>query len=567
MINKLLSRTLTVLALSLMVSAGVFAQTVKKVAAQYDENQFPVPDILINEIVADTNANGEQLNDIYELELNQLYTITRSIVLNNPVTITAPEFDKSDTEKQPPTVRVAGDGDGNQSCQSGAGCFWILAGADISISNIYFGGVHTGNGTTSGNLLRPIAPDITIRWDNLIIDYMGWSIIANFDSEITGVSYISNNVYVKNAQNPGDHNSPFYLLNTVPLDTFIVRNVTYFQSHGFFMQSRTPMNYVEINHSTIANALRYPVYNEELTDAVITNNVFYNTAASGFTAAENSDQDRDGLVWSIINVDTLSSNEAGGDGSGMAEADRRIIVKNNVWYKSPAMQAYFETADSLVTDEFMNSRTQAMFDDDANYPGLIAENNDWVAFEFTNITEPGEGGLNADDEMIAYINNFRSGAGTDFWGFENDIAEFGENAELVIDWPMSEDLSHNITTIKDGQGRPVGDLKWFPNESQVVTSNESERLTPEGFSLNQNYPNPFNPSTSISFTLGNTTNVTLEVFNMLGQKVATLANNKTMTSGAHNVTFDASSLSSGVYIYRINTSASFSQTRKMLLIK
>ncbi len=89
---------------------------------------------------------------------------------------------------------------------------------------------------------------------------------------------------------------------------------------------------------------------------------------------------------------------------------------------------------------------------------------------------------------------------------------------------------------------------------------------PEIFSLFQNYPNPFNPTTSISFSLPKATEVNLFVYNLLGQKVATIIQNKRIASGKHSVTFNASNLSSGVYLYRLET-GSFMETKKMLLIK
>lgn len=88
---------------------------------------------------------------------------------------------------------------------------------------------------------------------------------------------------------------------------------------------------------------------------------------------------------------------------------------------------------------------------------------------------------------------------------------------------------------------------------------------PVAYSLSQNYPNPFNPATVISFELPAASDVTLEVFDILGRRVAVLLDG-TVSAGRHEVQFDASNLSSGMYIYRIRAN-NFVQTRQMTLVK
>lgn len=100
---------------------------------------------------------------------------------------------------------------------------------------------------------------------------------------------------------------------------------------------------------------------------------------------------------------------------------------------------------------------------------------------------------------------------------------------------------------------------------EMATSSEITSEVPQRLELAQNYPNPFNPTTTIQFSLNRSSDVTLEVFNITGQRVATLINGS-MSAGSHQHTFDASSLSSGIYMYRLITPEQM-LTRQMILIK
>ncbi|MHB8851839.1 MAG: T9SS type A sorting domain-containing protein [Ignavibacteriaceae bacterium] len=88
---------------------------------------------------------------------------------------------------------------------------------------------------------------------------------------------------------------------------------------------------------------------------------------------------------------------------------------------------------------------------------------------------------------------------------------------------------------------------------------------PMKFELSQNYPNPFNPSTIIKYSVPKGQLVTLKVYNMLGQEVATLVNNQ-QNAGNYEVTFNADRLASGIYFYTLNA-GSFVSTKKMILLK
>lgn len=107
---------------------------------------------------------------------------------------------------------------------------------------------------------------------------------------------------------------------------------------------------------------------------------------------------------------------------------------------------------------------------------------------------------------------------------------------------------------------------WVRFDFGPGVSNEEENTLPEIVELNQNYPNPFNPATVISYTLNHTANVSLSVFDITGRKVATLVDG-VEAAGEKQVSFNAASLSSGIYFYQLKTSNGVTLTRKMMLIK
>jgi len=107
-----------------------------------------------------------------------------------------------------------------------------------------------------------------------------------------------------------------------------------------------------------------------------------------------------------------------------------------------------------------------------------------------------------------------------------------------------------------------GLLMKYTDVSSIENPNESFH---SNFQLEQNYPNPFNPTTTIKYGLPKNSYVTIELFNMLGQKVLSLVDEE-KNAGYHSVSVDATNLASGVYLYRIQAEQ-FVQTRKMLLIR
>lgn len=105
-------------------------------------------------------------------------------------------------------------------------------------------------------------------------------------------------------------------------------------------------------------------------------------------------------------------------------------------------------------------------------------------------------------------------------------------------------------------------------EKEVVTSinYEIENSSPERFVLGQNYPNPFNPTTMIGYQLAAFSEVKLSIYNILGQKVATLVSEK-QPKGTYSIQWDASGFASGIYLYRLETNQGVLKTKKLILLK
>jgi len=135
---------------------------------------------------------------------------------------------------------------------------------------------------------------------------------------------------------------------------------------------------------------------------------------------------------------------------------------------------------------------------------------------------------------------------------------------------QSHSYSYTDNTVRDGKYSYRLKQVDFDGTASYSNTVEVDISMPKVYSLSQNYPNPFNPATQINFSLAADSKVTLKVFDILGQEVATLLNGSLM-AGAHNVNFDASRLTSGVYLYRIDASGAdgskFTSVKKMILTK
>ncbi len=105
-----------------------------------------------------------------------------------------------------------------------------------------------------------------------------------------------------------------------------------------------------------------------------------------------------------------------------------------------------------------------------------------------------------------------------------------------------------------------------PLSTPMIMYKTGQYQLPASFALNQNYPNPFNPATEISFALPMAGDVTLEIYNVVGQRIATLVDGEQYPAGSHAITWDAAEFASGMYLYRLQA-GEFVETKKMIMLK
>ncbi|MGB3016826.1 MAG: T9SS type A sorting domain-containing protein [Ignavibacteria bacterium] len=130
----------------------------------------------------------------------------------------------------------------------------------------------------------------------------------------------------------------------------------------------------------------------------------------------------------------------------------------------------------------------------------------------------------------------------------------------VVKTRKPETVANHVSMISD-------DLSRIMKSTGSEVSDEYEaNILPTEFALHQNYPNPFNPATKISFDLPQDSRVNLVVYDLLGREVAKLVNNEFKVAGKYTYDFNAASLSSGVYFFRINA-GNYSETKRMVLLK
>jgi hypothetical protein len=360
------------------------------------------------------------------------------------------------------------------------------------------------------------------------------------------------------------------------VDTAIYRNNTFFIIGGTIIGSDQTPNYLEFDHNTVFMMTKAALFTlQQMNNAVITNNICYGVFQAGLDSLTSYDIAYQNANFysppAVVELDTLGAMK--GTPWFHTEAGRRIKVENNAYFWPSYFHDHWAEINAvskqgrIIEPTFVAARLPEMLTDRKKWPGINIINN--------QKTDPGFNAAlvtAATDNMFNFIKTLwstGSGNGTRPYVYQSDpnqmYAGVLSNWATTKGYPVLENLRYSNVALQSAgsDGKALGDLNWFPEQLTGV----SERPTPVPmeFGLNQNYPNPFNPTTKINFMLATASNVKLTVYNMLGQKVATLVDTR-MSAGPQSVVFDASSLSSGVYFYHLDA-GKFSSDKKMLLMK
>ncbi|MBS1552773.1 MAG: T9SS type A sorting domain-containing protein [Bacteroidetes bacterium] len=222
-------------------------------------------------------------------------------------------------------------------------------------------------------------------------------------------------------------------------------------------------------------------------------------------------------------------------GTGIAESDVDL-VNHNIKVRGLTQMGRF-----IITDASAPLPVEL-----ASFTSLISGNN--VSLNWSTVSEKNNSGFDIERSSVngiwTKVGNV-AGNGTTTTGHSYSFTE----RNLA-----SGNYSYRLKQIDFN-----GNFEYFNLSNEVIIG------VPTNFELSQNYPNPFNPSTKISFGLPNDGKVSLKIYDMTGKEVMTLVN-EVKTAGFYSVSFNASSLSSGIYFYTLSAD-NFTATKKMMLIK
>jgi len=577
--KRILCAIMMVLTVALFATTGFALEERGDTLAITTDDAYETP---LNEIiVGDTAADGSRSHLVYELEPNGWYALSGTINSStfDLTIISAPRSEGDDR----PVILFR---------QDASDWFMFQHGGDVHLEGLWIMFVLETPGGARGPWKKCgftcVNGGTNVRFHDLVVDFneAWWYDAGNLpDLKLKATNCLFR--WSGPANNSVWAGQGFSARNAA-VDSLIWQDCTWHGKNAFaIINYNSTHEFLKIDHCTMVDFTQFPLHMPFLNNAEITNNLFYNTLAAGEDAGMRNGQDPDGYPYGVINIDTIThvyvdtTDTTGQSDSSWIdmteEATRSIKILNNNNFVSPTLISFYQEAmtDSAYDDfqyadldfynGFMNERTQHVFSDDAS----------WPLFDLENTMAEDPGFVNYPDwaDTLVQFAKYLYLSATDTTiqpvGFTTD-----PDGEPLIPTPVNTyDLSYTNSTLLTAatDGGPIGDRTWFIDGqygAAVITDVDEARPNLNDvaeFSLSQNYPNPFNPSTTIEYNVAKAADVQLAVYNVIGQKVAVLVDEK-VSPGAHKVEFDASRFSSGLYFYRLEVDSKV-ETKKMVLMK
>jgi len=459
----------------------------------------------------------------------------------------------------------------------------VTAGS-ITLENILMSGQSSISPTeVIGNFVTEVGATEVVFDNCAFVDLDGNVVQTDSGPELVSVT----NCMMINSHNLRDRpwGGHFGRFN-VPAALTIMENNTYvnhgrlFGNGGNFYESDLIENHItSVNCQTNAQNLHW-------NQALMANNIFYNWSWLGRTPADVA------YNYSITTWETFA---------GLALDSVSVYWGKNLLYRDPAIKDYYDN-ELAAAGATVSGYITWNLDVDST---ILADDNFKIGKSFWDIDPGFVTPTDNLDQMLAWLSMHYDPNITEWtdWRVASPVTYV--DGQPVVSWPPAFDLSYTNEYLLVGatDGLPVGDLNWFPEAKATYLANRdsyiaaledsitnatslyvpgdslSERITADdlvsvekgtkvarSFELDQNYPNPFNPTTAISFKLAKSQKISLKVYDVTGQLVKTVIDNKAQTAGAHSVTIDMADYSSGVYFTVLNAGDQKS-VRKMTLIK
>jgi hypothetical protein len=548
---------------------------------------FATGHTLDNVINSDTTSTGAQKHVYKLVSVDTTYIFDAAIIAKSDLTIIGQLGTTGNNVGRPPCIQP----DVLQDLTIPPTLFILVGNNTIAtFKNIYFMGLSINASPTIGT--KGVAISVTgdrvkLHIDNCVFEE--WRAYAIGYSGQWDDFFIYNSKF-RNTVDPTQQYEGEVIRNTsgsVYTDSIVMKYNTIFCVNCYSAAPVTKFyeKYFEFSHNSVVYSFKNPFFIFNVTDAKINNNIFYNAWIGGISRTEYPwwDQLWSPEVGSLIDMDSLSvatdsvfdpTSYGNANARALAEAKRNVEVKNNVYFWPSSVTTFWHnwndtaTVDSIYTPTWMNTRTTNMFTNHTGFPGFVQSGNQNVdpgyGTSIVNILTASSGPNNVSFED--YFRTMRANVpSTTIWGyFDQTINTTGV---WKPNWPLPEaaDMNYSNTALKTGgtDGLPVGDPYWF---NGITGIQQSKGQVPNQFALFNNYPNPFNPSTTIKFNIAQAGNVSLKIYNVMGQLVRTVIDNSFKASGAFEYSVKMDNLTSGIYFYTL-TQGNQSLTKKMVLLK